>query len=76
MARFNPAWRQVSVFSRRFSCSVVRAVAIAEPGGSHSDRGSSSDRGNGGGKARWIGGRDAAITTAVATNNSGQRGRQ
>jgi hypothetical protein len=42
----------VGVFAAFFLLGASATVAVAEPGGSHSDRGSSSDRGNVGGKGR------------------------
>lgn len=53
MARFNPRLTACGgVLAAFLLLGGSATVALADPGGSHSDRGNSSDRGNGGGNGR------------------------
>lgn len=62
----------VGVLVAFFLLGGFTTVALADPGGSHSDRGSSSDRGNGGGKGR--GGSERNDHDRRGNANSGRRG--
>ncbi len=73
MARFSHRLAAgVGVLAAFFLLGGSVTVAVAEPGGSHSDRGSSSDRGNGGGNGR--GGSERHDHDRRGNNNSGKRG--
>jgi len=61
----------VGVFAAFLLLGTSATVAVAEPGGSHSDRGSSSDRGNGAGKGR---GGSERHDYDRPSNNSGRPG--
>ena len=79
-----PAGETVARFTPRLTAGVGVLVAflllggsateaVADPGRSHSDRGNSSDRGNGSGKVAV--GRIAAMTTAAATTTAASAAR-